>query len=129
MKSTSIEDALRFGAPQAALAVGAEGVRLVDHQHRRRRSTAVAAISASGATSPLIEYRPSTTTRQDRGSPAFSSFRARSAAELWRNDEHPRAAQSGAVVDARVAFDVEDDGVVGPAQAGNHRQVRLVARS
>ncbi len=124
-----VEHALSFGTAESARAVRAERVRFVDHEAgaglaaRRRRCR------RSGATSPLIEYRPSTTTRQRRGSGRRDSFRSQIGGRVVPERKHLRAAQPCAVVDARVALDVDEHGVVRPAEPGDHAEVGLIARS
>ena len=88
-------------------------------------------MSRSGATSPRIEYSPSTTTRRLR--PLLSPLRqplellAQALGRVVAEADDLRRRLARRVVDARVAVAVDQDHIVGPAEAADEREVRLVA--
>src|SRR5580765_6453425 len=83
-------------------------------------------ISRSGATSPRIEYNPSTTTSRLRSCfGSRTSFLARFDGELCCT--HTTSAPERRVADAGVAFGIEHHHIARAAQRADHAEIRLVA--
>ena len=84
-------------------------------------------MSRSGATSPRIEYSPSTTTRRLRPARQPLELLAQAVGRVVAEADHLRRRLPRRVVNAGVAVAVDQDDVAGAAQAADERQVRLVA--
>ena len=121
-----VQHALRLGAAEAA-APYAPNECASSTISQAPASRQAATMSASGATSPLIEYSPSTTTRHRPAAGLSGQLAREVGGGVVPERKHLRAAQPRAVVDAGVALDVEEHRVVGAAQAGDDAEVRLIA--
>ena len=121
-----LEHALRFGAAEAASTVRAEGVCFVDDEKgarfaARRDDFVKRRHVAADRIQPFDDDETAAAVRLNRELAA--KIRGRVVTEC----EDARAAQACAVVDARVALDIEHHHVVWTAQARDDPEVRLVA--
>jgi hypothetical protein len=120
-----IEHPLLFGTTQTVVTVSAERVRFVDHQPGAGGAARGRDLAQRGH---VPAYRIQAFDDHQAGARIAYLFQLsrQVGGRIVAKDEHPRAAQPGTVVDARMALDIDDDRVFRAAQAGNHPEVRLV---